>query len=144
MIDPRQPLHPANPPMTPRPAGAPLQPTAHPQQHPTPGMSPGMAPAAPRPVLRPAGMPQAPAHHPAPQHHPAPAGPAKIAAMPSMPVPQHEDDAIALIEEDEGGLDAATLHKKIKAFGNEAARVTKWKREPLPFGKGGPVRVRTF
>lgn len=140
MNDPRQPL----PAGAPRPAAAPHAPAhapQHPPQHAQPhapqAHPPGMMPQA-RPVARPM---QQPAQQPA---HPAhPTGPAKIAPMPSMPMaaPSSDDDAIALIED---GEDATTLHKKIKAFGdNGPARVTKWTRQPAKKGDG-PVRVRTF
>jgi hypothetical protein len=139
MNDPRQPSSPS---AAPRPAGVPLQQgnshPPHPQQHPHPAAAQPHHPAGvglqpqQRPMIRPAATPT----------HPA-TGPAKIAPMPTMPRPaQNDDDAIALIED---GEDAVTLHKKIKAFGNDAAaQKYDWKRALNAHTQGGPTRVRTF
>ena len=137
MNDPRQPVLPRIPGMPNQPAAAP--------QHPQPA-----APQQPRPLSRPVQQPQhaMPAQHPSPSQHPthaphAPQGPARIAPMPTMPAPaQNDDDAIALIED---GEDAVTLHKKIKAFGQEGQKAAaKWNRQTTASHEGSAVRVRTF
>jgi hypothetical protein len=96
------------------------------------------APQAPRPAV----IPQPAAHGARPG----------IAAMPvqAVPVTEADLDPIELVEDDQsapaaaGGLAAAPVKSKIKAFGAEHARKEhQWKRTPHRDGKGA-IRVKTF
>src|SRR5689334_15017016 len=73
-----------------------------------------------------------------PSSHTVTATPPPASAPPTKGV---VDDSIALIED---GEDAATLHKKISAFGVQTqSKKHEWHRQPVATGKG-PVRVKTF
>jgi hypothetical protein len=151
MNDPRHPAQPHSIPPHPAP-GVPPRPVAPAQAipRPAPAPRPAAAPSHAVPHAQPHAHPPAQPHAqtyvgPASQNIPRPGGGSTINPAVHVPKPQ-EEDAIALVEEDDNDETAAgavAAPSKIRFGADIVHKKHEWKRQ-LKEGGAGACRVRTF